>query len=280
MTTNRRRRGRLAVQSLRLAALLLPVFALMWIGGGARIAHGYTFLIETYASLFRHDLDGPHHSVLPVEPWSERVWPPGETLSFVLVDSPLWYPWFSDIHEVERFFEEAMDVWENVPAADIRWEVGRIDASETASEPASLRTSTIVPVDEGPSRADILYSGDALDACVLSYRVPQGARILTGAPLLVGGDARTRTLPRAGPHGAVSVPGIHLSRVRGALRASRVLAPPAGDGRAGRILRSAHRRRPDRGVAGASPGRLDREHRGHLGKCADGGAGSPRSGST
>ena len=178
MTPTRRRRG--VVRCVRLAALLLPLFSLVWIGAGARIARGYTFLDETLPPFF-HDLDGPDHSVLPTWPWNERAWPPGETLSFVLVDSPLWYPWFSDIQEVKRFFEEAMEVWENVPTADIRWEIGRIDASETASEPASLRTSTIVPVDEGPTRADILLnSGDAVDGCVVSYRVPQEHRSLPG----------------------------------------------------------------------------------------------------
>ena len=170
MTKTRRRRGRFGIRCVRLAAVLLPLFALAWIGAGARIVRGYTFQDEANSTFF-HDLDGPHHSVLSPWSWSERVWPPGETLSFVLVDSPLWYPWFSDIQEVKRFFEEAMEVWGSISTADIRWEVGRIAPPGT-----SVGTSSIVAADEGPTSALLFYPGGTYRVCDISYRVPQERR--------------------------------------------------------------------------------------------------------
>ena len=62
--------------------------------------------------------------------WDPAIWPPGATMSVVLVDSPDWYgdeDWaFQDIAEVRRVLQEALDVWAAIPTADIRWRIGEI----------------------------------------------------------------------------------------------------------------------------------------------------------
>ena len=82
-----------------------------------------------YRFLYEHPADGDYvHRVGsrfrgPPIRWDPEVWGPGETLSFVLVDSP---GWGVPVEEVRRFVEAGMAIWSGLGSADIRWEVGRI----------------------------------------------------------------------------------------------------------------------------------------------------------
>ena len=173
----RRRRG-IPGRPAALAGLILLVAGLVWTAGAVRSASGYAFIHETGTPEggFFHDLDGPHHSVRPRYTWSEKSWAPGETLSFTLVDSPLWYPRYRDIHDVRALLEEAMDVWSAVSTADIRWEIGRI----TASEDGSPYVSEITVVDEGPPNAPFFVpggaGGDGIRGCDVHLRAPPEPR--------------------------------------------------------------------------------------------------------
>ena len=143
----RRRRPRRLGSWWPIPAVILLGLTLIGTFGAARRARGYAFINELQGSRgFQHDL-----SLDPAVwegTWSPEAWGPGETLSFTLVDSPLWYPRYRDIHDVKSLFEEAMDVWRSVATADIRWEIGRI-----ATESTFPRVSELRPVDEGPSSA-------------------------------------------------------------------------------------------------------------------------------
>ena len=151
--------------------MILLGLALIGTFGAARRARGYAFFSEFGAGSrgFQHDL--------PLDPavwegtWSPEAWGPGETLSFTLMDSPLWYPAYRDIHDVKSLFEEAMDVWASVATADIRWEIGRI-----ATESTFPRVSELRPVDEGPNNAFMNGVEDrrwaSITGCRVSLRVP------------------------------------------------------------------------------------------------------------
>ena len=79
-------------------------------------APGYRFLaLESTSSVFP--------TVVPSTAWKPDVWGRGETLYFVLVDSPGWATLSDDIHDVRDAVEEAMRTWEGVGSADIAWEI-------------------------------------------------------------------------------------------------------------------------------------------------------------
>ena len=68
--------------------------------------------------------------------WGAPEWPAGETMYVTLVDSEDWQfgkseSWVSDIGELRRVLQQALDVWAAIPTADIRWEMG-----ETISQAA------------------------------------------------------------------------------------------------------------------------------------------------
>ena len=62
--------------------------------------------------------------------WDPEIWPPGGAMSITLVDSPNWrygepgYP--ADVFEVRRILQEALDLWADIPSADMHWEMGNI----------------------------------------------------------------------------------------------------------------------------------------------------------
>ena len=155
------------------AAVILLAGALVWVVGATRNASGYAFLSEERSAErgFDQDLDGPHHAVLPGWRWSPSAWEPGETLSFTLLDSPLWYPRFRDIHDVKALFEEAMDAWSAIPTADIRWEIGRIQEARLPGGP-----TFITATDVSPPRAEILIRNgerpEAIYGCRIHFWMP------------------------------------------------------------------------------------------------------------
>ena len=177
MTGRRNAGGRGALGLLGLVpipAVILLGLALIGTFGAAPRARGYAFLDElrhTGTRGFHHDLDVPHETALWEGTWSPEAWGPGETLSFTLVDSPLWYPQYRDIHDVKRLVEEAMDVWASVATADIRWEIGNV----TSAASGFPRGSEIKPLTEGSARA-IVFSekrfGRDVTACGVRLRVP------------------------------------------------------------------------------------------------------------
>ena len=80
-------------------------------------AHAYRFIaLESTPVQFP--------TVRPPTVWDREVWGPDETLSFVLVDSPRWDEWSTDIEEIKDLIEDGMRAWERVPTADIRWRIG------------------------------------------------------------------------------------------------------------------------------------------------------------
>ena len=157
----------------RVAALLLATAALIGTFGAARGSVGYDFLNDfpsyRLGRGWFYDLDGPRHGALPRWSWDPQAWAPGETLSFILVDSPLWYTRHSDIHEVRQMAQEALDIWSEVSTADIRWEIGRI----AAEPPREQGISRILAVDEGRSSALVERGADGYQYCHVMLWVPQ-----------------------------------------------------------------------------------------------------------
>ena len=74
-------------------------------------------------------------TVRPPALWDREVWGPGETLSLVLVDSPGWDDWSTDIEEIRDLISEGMRAWEDVPTADIRWRITEIVSREDLVDP-------------------------------------------------------------------------------------------------------------------------------------------------
>ena len=61
--------------------------------------------------------------------WGAPEWPAGETMYVTLVDSEGWQfgereNWVSDLGELRRVLQQALDMWAAIPTADIRWEMG------------------------------------------------------------------------------------------------------------------------------------------------------------
>ena len=65
-------------------------------------------------------------TVRPPSVWHPDVWGRGQTLSFILIESPEWYELSSDIQEVKESVEEAMRAWKRVPSVDIHWDIHEI----------------------------------------------------------------------------------------------------------------------------------------------------------
>ena len=86
--------------------------------------------------------------------WSSAVWPRGGMLSVTLVDSPVWYEGrfgFDDLAELRRTVQRALDVWAEIPTADIRWEIGEVispaelQARRRSGNPEEYGALTIAP---------------------------------------------------------------------------------------------------------------------------------------
>ena len=81
------------------------------------------------AMLWAMPAQGYEHATLG---WKPELWPPGETMSVVLVDSELWLEranesrGFSSLEQVREVLQRALDAWAAIPTADIRWEIGEI----------------------------------------------------------------------------------------------------------------------------------------------------------
>ncbi len=74
-------------------------------------------------------------------PWHPEIWPPGETLTWVVANDPGWTSdWtdeggvthpapLADPAEVVPFVARALQAWSDIESADIRWEVSGVDDS-------------------------------------------------------------------------------------------------------------------------------------------------------
>ena len=107
---------------LKVINRLIPALCILSMTVLLRHADAYRFsTLESTSNQFP--------TVTPPRAWDPDVWGRGETLSFVLVDSPEWDASSTDIEEIKDIFEKALGAWEDVPSTDIRWEI-----SETVSE--------------------------------------------------------------------------------------------------------------------------------------------------
>ena len=96
----------------------LAVFFIVTIWG-CETANGYRFLTL-------EDLPSAFPTVTPPNSWDPEAWGPESVLSFTLVDLEAWASLSGDIEEIREIVEEAMDAWESLPTADIRWKVGEV----------------------------------------------------------------------------------------------------------------------------------------------------------
>ncbi len=111
------------------------------------LAFGSTCLLilgsaEGYRFFSDHRLEG--RRVVEAEyarPWDPEIWPPGETLTWVIANDPGWTSDWTDedgvVHpgpleapdEVIPFVARALQAWSDIKSADIRWEVSGVDDS-------------------------------------------------------------------------------------------------------------------------------------------------------
>ena len=89
--------------------------------------------------------------------WFNKVWGPGETALVAVVDSPRWETPVAGLSDFRRLLQEALDVWANIPTADIRWEVGPtiVEAEAPGTFPLIVRYTgftqvSITLVEENP----------------------------------------------------------------------------------------------------------------------------------
>ena len=87
---------------------------------GPRPSPGYRFLYD-HGRDFAYRLGERFREIQDRLTWDTASWPPGGTLTFVLVDSP---DWEVELEVVRAAAEEALAVWSGLATADIRWELG------------------------------------------------------------------------------------------------------------------------------------------------------------
>ena len=112
---------------LRPARAVLPACLLFGVALPLPPAHAYRFIAQ-------ESIPSQFPAIAPPSAWHPDVWGPGETLPFVLVDSPQWEQLSTDIAEVRDLVEEAMLAWERLPTADIRWEIEETVSPEELGE--------------------------------------------------------------------------------------------------------------------------------------------------
>lgn len=98
-----------------------------WVAGAiANVHHAESYRFTTLESL-------PHvfPAIRPSVVWKADTWGPGETLRFVLQDSPAWVELFGDIEETRRAVQDAMQAWSRLPGSDVLWEITEIAPTDT-----------------------------------------------------------------------------------------------------------------------------------------------------
>ena len=106
--------------------------------------------------------------------WSESVWAPGETLTWVVADDPGWTASWTDSsgagrppplgspEEVVPVIRTALEAWSEIPSADIRWEVSGVDPTLDTAEWGDGRPTIFVDPDaERGSYAGIWFDRSA-----------------------------------------------------------------------------------------------------------------------
>ena len=142
-----RRRGPLLPGRRDPGRLLIVTFSI-WLSMPASSGNAYRFVaLESVPSLFP--------TVAPPSIWHPEVWGPGETLPFVLVDSPGWAGLAEDIQNVQAEVEGAMQSWERIPSADIRWEIAEVVPDAAPSDLYYAHEHFISTAPGGTSRAFI-----------------------------------------------------------------------------------------------------------------------------
>lgn len=107
--------------------------SLRWIAPIALILGGTLIVGSVEAYLFFSDGQieeypvGSEHALR----WSPDVWPPGETLQFVILADPDFEVIFDTPEGVAPFLEKALAAWERIPTADISWRLDGVSEEET-----------------------------------------------------------------------------------------------------------------------------------------------------
>ena len=137
---------------------------------GLGVSEGYRFLFADFEGT-----PAPTH-------WDSAKWGPGETLSFVLVETPEWLEVFADMDEVEDFIEgDLMDTWSDLATADIRWEIGRVSTS-VVDDAYNIRVSDDTTF--ATSLITARRSGIVSCQIYLAPRVLQTPRLILGDALV------------------------------------------------------------------------------------------------
>jgi hypothetical protein len=125
--------------------VLFAMAALVAWSAGPRPSQGYRFLYDHHGD-FAYRVGHRFRGIQNRLTWDPAIWPPGGTLTFVLVDSPDWQV---ELGVVREAAEEAMAVWSRLATADIRWQLGG-----TVPADENLRVlSRISPTDEATIRS-------------------------------------------------------------------------------------------------------------------------------
>lgn len=120
--------------------VLFALAVLVAWAAGPRPSQGYRFVYD-HGRDFAYRVGHRFRGIQDRLTWDPASWPPGGTLTFVLVDSP---DWEVELGVVREAAEEALAVWSRLATADIRWELGR-----TASVDENLgNASRITPTHE------------------------------------------------------------------------------------------------------------------------------------
>ena len=111
--------------------------------------------------------------------WDPELWGPGKTMSVVLLDSPEWE---LDIMEMKRILQLALDVWANIPTADIRWQIDRIVTAEEFEALKHRYGEMTVEPSRGQDHATMIFTDDHLvDCTVRPMPYPQSWNIFISA---------------------------------------------------------------------------------------------------
>ena len=111
--------------------------------------------------------------------WDPELWGSGETMSVVLLDSPEWE---LDIMEMKRILQRTLDLWANIPTADIRWQIDRIVTAEEFEALKHRYGEMTVEPSRGRDHATMTFTDDHLVDCkVRPMPYPQAHNIFSVA---------------------------------------------------------------------------------------------------
>lgn len=110
--------------------------------------------------------------------WDPAVWGPGESLPWVIADSPGWTePWenrgetedppFGSREEVIPFVEEALEAWASLPSTDIEWRVAGL-GGELHAERDFVNAVRMHPLGARASYVDIWEVNGVVVECDVS----------------------------------------------------------------------------------------------------------------